>query len=88
MAKGINHFGAEQQKMFLNAKLREALKAHKVAKDGVPFEYRHYGFLYPRVKTFYENMGFTLTWHKENEKEMYWSFTIPEKEQVDSNKLE
>ncbi len=89
MAKTMNHFGAHQQKMFLTDSLQIALKEHKAAKDGTPFEYRHYGFLYPRVKTFFEKMGFTLTWHKDsnNEKDMYWSFMLPKDVEIDSDSI-
>ena len=89
MAKGMNHFGAQQQKIHLNRKLQEAIRAYKEANDGTPFEYRHYGLLYPRVRLLYESMGFALTWHKQgkNDDDMYWSFMLPKDVEINPDDL-
>ncbi len=79
MARERNDFGAHQQILFLNGNLQKAIKEYQTGKQEKPFEYRHYGLMYPKAIKHYSQMGFALLWHRDlkDSTKSYWSFMLP-----------
>ena len=64
----------------LNRLIREAMNGFEEGEEGDPFEFKHYGPLYPKTLQYYRRRGYILEWKlgANDSEPSYWSFTVPE----------